>query len=481
MGYDLSLTRAPIEPIRKVMAACRGSGYPVIHTREGHRPDLSDLPANKLWRSERIGAGIGTKGPAGKVLVRGEPGWELIPELAAAPGEVVIDKPGKGSFCATDLDLILRTQGIRNIVLAGITTDVCVSTTMREANDMGYECLLLTDCTAATEPANRDAIFSMVKKQGGVFGAVASSEAFIAAIGSSSPPSLINGTTDVEATVPTAAPYPYSFPVHKTGLVMIDFQRDFIYEGGFGAALGNDVGLLKASLPGAARLLAACRGAGIKVIHTLEAHKPDLSGTLQGTAFLLFVFVTTETEVKWKKTTPPMQLTPPPYTHVPTDLPESKLKRGNPPVGMRIGDKGDMGRILVAGEDGNGIVDEVAPIPGEKLVWKPGKGAFYATDFQDYLQANGITHLLFAGVTTEVCVQTTMREANDRGYECLLVTDATDSYITEFKQNTIDMITAQGGIVGWTATSEEIEAALKGAPPPVVVANGSAGAAPGSE
>ena len=279
MGYNLSLTRAPIEPIRRVMAACRAAGYPVMHTREGHRPDLSDLPANKLWRSEQIGAGIGTKGPTGRILVRGEPGWELISDLAPEAGEVVIDKPGKGSFCATDLDLILRTQGIRNIVLAGITTDVCVSTTMREANDLGYECLLLTDATGATELANRDAIFSMVKKQGGVFGAVASSDEFIAAISGTPLPEIAEETIGGQvATIPVAQPYEYIFPVGKTALVMIDFQKDFIYDGGFGAALGNDLEMLKTCLPGAAKVLAAARAAGIKVVHTLEAHKPDLSG-----------------------------------------------------------------------------------------------------------------------------------------------------------------------------------------------------------
>jgi nicotinamidase-related amidase len=218
-------------------------------------------------------------------------------------------------------------------------------------------------------------------------------------------------------TIAAARPYPYDFPLDRTALVMIDMQRDFIEPGGFGAALGNDVSRLGVIVPTVARLLGIWRRAGLLLIHTRESHKPDLS-----------------------------------------DCPPAKLTRGN--AALRIGDPGPMGRILVQGEPGNDFVPALIALPGELVIDKPGKGAFYATGLQDDLKVRGITHLLFGGVTTEVCVQTSMREANDRGYECLLVEDATESYFPEFKAAAIEMIRAQGAIVGWTATTDQVAAAL---------------------
>ncbi len=214
-----------------------------------------------------------------------------------------------------------------------------------------------------------------------------------------------------------ATPFPYPFDLTSTALVIIDMQRDFIEPGGFGASLGNDVSLLAAIVPACQRVLAAWRAAGGLVVHTREAHRPDLS-----------------------------------------DCPRAKRERGHP--ALRIGDLGPMGRILVAGEPGNQIIPELAPMAGEIVIDKPGKGAFHATPLQALLQARGITHLIFMGVTTEVCVQTSMREANDRGYEGLLLEDCTESYFPAFKAATLAMTRAQGAIVGWTAPSAALLAAL---------------------
>jgi nicotinamidase-related amidase len=213
-----------------------------------------------------------------------------------------------------------------------------------------------------------------------------------------------------------AEPYAYVLPEKTTALVVIDMQRDFVEPGGFGDTLGNDIGRVAAIVPTVARLLAFARSRGWTVVHTRESHASDLS-----------------------------------------DCPPAKRTRGAP--SLRIGDEGPMGRILVRGEPGNAIVEACAPIAGEIVLDKPGKGAFYATRLGELLQARGVTHLVLAGVTTEVCVQTTMREANDRGYECLLVEDATESYFPQFKAATLDMVRAQGGIVGWTAPLSALEAA----------------------
>lgn len=183
MGYDIGLTRAGVEPTRRVLEVCRRvPGMSIVHTREGHKPDLSDCPPNKLWRSRQIGAGIGDVGPCGRILVRGEPGWEIIEELAPLPDEPIIDKPSKGAFGLTDIDLVLRNRGITHLIFTGITTDVCVHTIMREANDRGYECLLLSDCTGATDYDNYLAALRMVQMQNGVFGAVAPSKALLRVI-----------------------------------------------------------------------------------------------------------------------------------------------------------------------------------------------------------------------------------------------------------------------------------------------------------
>lgn len=213
----------------------------------------------------------------------------------------------------------------------------------------------------------------------------------------------------------SALPYEYEFEPQSTALIVIDMQCDFIEPGGFGESLGNDVSLLGASVPVVAELLELCRAAGMRVIHTREVHQPDLS-----------------------------------------DCPPAKRNRGKPL--LRIGDMGPMGRILIAGEAGSNIVPQLAPLPDETVIDKPGKGAFYATPLQAELE--GVSHLILCGVTTEVCVQTTMREANDRGYECLLIEDATESYFPALKEATLEMLRAQGGIVGWTTPLANLRSAM---------------------
>lgn len=215
-----------------------------------------------------------------------------------------------------------------------------------------------------------------------------------------------------------AEPEPFGLPPGGPTLVIIDMQRDFVEPGGFGAALGNDVQRLRAIIPTVSALLAAFRRCGLPVVHTREGHRPDLS-----------------------------------------DCPPAKRLRGQPT--MRIGEPGPMGRILIRGEPGHAIIPELAPRAGEIIIDKPGKGSFYDTNLNSQLEQAGISHLVFTGVTTEVCVQTTMREANDRGYHCLLVEDATESYFPEFKMAAVAMIRSQGGIVGATAHSRDVIAVLE--------------------
>ena len=207
-----------------------------------------------------------------------------------------------------------------------------------------------------------------------------------------------------------ADPGPFRFRSPHTALLVIDMQRDFVEPGGFGETLGNDVSLLRSVIPPLQKVLAASRAAGMVIVHTREGHRPDL-----------------------------------------TDCPPAKLNRGTP--ALRIGDTGPKGRILIRGEYGHDIIDELAPCPGEVVIDKPGKGSFYATDLDDVLAAAGVTSLVVTGVTTEVCVHTTVREANDRGYECLVLSDCVGSYFPEFQQAGLAMIVAQGGIFGWVAPS----------------------------
>ena len=181
LGNDVSLLRKAIEPTRKVLEAARKKGMLVVHTREGHRPDLSDLPLNKRLRG-RLKTGIGDPGPMGRILVRGEHGHDIVDALQPAAGEPVVDKPGKGAFYATDLDSLLHNRGIRQLVVCGVTTEVCVNTTVREANDRGYDCLVLEDCVGSYFPEFQAAALAMIKAQGGIFGWVSDSKRFLKAL-----------------------------------------------------------------------------------------------------------------------------------------------------------------------------------------------------------------------------------------------------------------------------------------------------------
>jgi nicotinamidase-related amidase len=220
----------------------------------------------------------------------------------------------------------------------------------------------------------------------------------------------------VTATV-DARPYPFTFDPASTALLVIDMQRDFLEPGGFGESLGNDVAQLRRTIEPTRALLKVCRDAGLFIVHTREGHVADLS-----------------------------------------DCPPAKLRRGTP--GIHIGDPGPNGRILIRGEPGHDIVDELAPAPGEPVVDKPGKGAFYATELEKLLRDKGITSLVVTGVTTEVCVHTTVREANDRGYECLVLADCVGSYFPEFQRVGLEMVAAQGGIFGWVGRSGDFSTAL---------------------
>ena len=182
LGNDISLTKNIIPTVRKILTAARETGMFVIHTREGHRPDLSDCPPAKLNRGKKQGAGIGDVGPMGRILIRGEYGHDIVDELKPEEGEVIIDKPGKGAFYSTDLELVLRTRNIQNLIVCGVTTHVCVSTTIREANDRGFDCLLLSDCSAAFDPADHEATLKNSHQQGGIFGWVSTSAHVIDAL-----------------------------------------------------------------------------------------------------------------------------------------------------------------------------------------------------------------------------------------------------------------------------------------------------------
>eukprot|EP00850_Spirogloea_muscicola_P002459 SM000009S23588 [mRNA] locus=s9:954270:958815:+ [translate_table: standard] len=458
LGNDVSAVRGVVPLVKTLIEAARKAGLEVIHTKEGHKPDLSDVAASKLIRTrERStnGITIGNEGPLGRVLVLGEPGNAIVEDCKPADGEKVFVTPAKSVLFNSGLHEYLLKEDITHLILAGVTTEIGVQLVMRELNDRGFQPCLVEDCTASYNDHYKEVSLDMIIAQGGIIGWTSTNEAILAALMSPTPEKLPERPSWISSDVPTvlkadrfselvqvsaamdssavtiadAKPSPFTFPLGRTACIVIDMQRDFILEGGFGSTLGNNVKLLQSIVPTVAWLLQICREYGIHLVHTLEAHLPDLS-----------------------------------------DCPSAKLTRGQLPAGLRIGDSGDMGRILVQREWGNEILNDNAPLPSEKAMFKPGKGAFFGTDLHHFLREKGVTHLLFAGVTTEVCVQTSMREANDRGYHCLMVEDCTESYFPQFKAATIQMLTDQGAIVGWSSTCEQLQKALAVAQPGVASA-----------
>lgn len=418
--YKESPIQSGMAGCKRLLAAAREAGLTIAHSR-----------------SHRYGATV-----RDDLVGTDDKGYELHPDFRALPGEIVVDKWTFGAFASTPLEEELRARGVEHILLCGVLTNVCVFATASQGVDRFFRVCLVEDACAAFNQDWHDMAIRLLNEPqtkkghnaqiGLYFAEVTTVDKIEDALKTLPPqaapvpdgPALKKraiGGVGRSIAVP-AQPHVCMLPFDTSALLMVDLQKDFLDPRGFGACLGNDVTPCNAILPACAAVLTAWRARGGTVVHTLEAHLPDLS-----------------------------------------DCPEAKRCGPRaPPDGKRIGQvlSPEMGRILVRGEPGNGLVSAVEAKAGEKVVYKPGKGAFYNTDLHSYLKGLGITHLVITGVTTEVCVQSSMREANDRGYECILLEDCTASYFPEFKKSTIEQIQAQGGIVGWTATSEDLIAAL---------------------
>jgi len=421
LHYTDSPCRTGMEGCRRLLAVARRAGLTIAHSR-----------------SHRYGATV-----RDDLVGTSDEGYELHPELRARPGEIVVDKWTFGAFASTPLEEELRARGVERILLCGVLTNVCVFATASQAVDRFFRVCLISDACAAFQPDWHEMALRLIHEPqakkghnaqtGLYFGEISTCDEVERCFGELEPlvrnqevcqkkNKVTNGAVEVPIPLKAALPHSCTLPLQHTALIMIDLQKDFLDPKGFGACLGNDVAPCTSILPACEAVLTAWRKCGGTVVHTLEAHLPDLS-----------------------------------------DCHEAKLTGPRaPPEGKRIGEvlSPEMGRILVRGEPGNGLMPGLQAIEGEKVVHKPGKGAFYNTDLDDYLQGRGITHLVFTGVTTEVCVQTSMREANDRGYECVLLEDCTASYFPSFKDGTLQQVRAQGGIVGWTAASKELLEAL---------------------